>query len=58
MFSWKLLELKKSSSFLVGTCKIGELRQHNGLGFFCCWRSLKIHIEIERELFMYLSGTQ
>jgi hypothetical protein len=42
----------------VGTYKIGELRQHNSLGFFCWGRSLKIHIEIERELFTYLSGTQ
>jgi hypothetical protein len=42
----------------VGTYKIGELCQHNGLGFFCWGRSLKIHIEIERELFTYLSGTQ
>jgi hypothetical protein len=42
----------------VETYKIGELCQHNGLGFFCWGRSLKIHIEIERELFIYLSGTQ
>jgi hypothetical protein len=32
--------------------KLGELRWHNALGFFCWGRSLKIHIEIKRELFM------
>jgi hypothetical protein len=42
----------------VGTDKIGKLCQHNGLGFFCWGRSLKIDIEVERELFTYLSGTQ
>ncbi len=34
--------------------KIGELPRHDalGLGFFFCWgRSLKVHIEIKRELF-------
>jgi hypothetical protein len=31
--------------------KLGELLQHNTLGFFCCGRQLKIHIEIKRELF-------
>jgi hypothetical protein len=37
----------------MGTYKIGELPQHNTLGFFCRERSLKIHIEIKRELFMF-----
>jgi hypothetical protein len=35
----------------VGTYKIGEFPQHNTLRFFCWGRSLKIHIEIEREAF-------
>jgi hypothetical protein len=25
--------------------KVGELLQHNTLGFFCCGRSLKIHMK-------------
>jgi len=32
--------------------KLGELPWHNGLGFFSWGRSLKIHIEIKRELFI------
>jgi hypothetical protein len=39
----------------VGTwenIKLGELPWHNALGFFWRGRSLKIHIEIKRELFM------
>jgi hypothetical protein len=39
----------------VGTwenIKLGELPWHNGLGFFWRGRSLKIHIEIKRALFM------
>ncbi len=35
----------------MGTYKIWELPQHNALGFFCWGRSLKIHIELKRELF-------
>jgi hypothetical protein len=35
----------------MGTYNIGELLRHNALGFFCWGRSLKIHIEIKRELF-------
>jgi hypothetical protein len=35
----------------MGTYKIGELPWHNTLGFFCWGRSLKIHIELKRELF-------
>jgi hypothetical protein len=31
--------------------KLGELPRHNALRFFCWGRSLKIHIEIKRELF-------
>ncbi len=31
--------------------KLGELPQHNTLGFFCWGRSFKIRIEIKRELF-------
>jgi hypothetical protein len=34
--------------------KLGELPRHNTLGFFCWGRSLKIHIEIKRELFPYV----
>jgi hypothetical protein len=37
----------------VGTYEIRELPQHNILGFFRGERSLKIHIEIKRELFMF-----
>ncbi len=33
--------------------KLGELPWHNALGFFCWGRSLKIHIEIKSELFMF-----
>jgi hypothetical protein len=33
--------------------KLGERPQHIGLRFFCCGRSLKIHIGIERELVVY-----
>jgi hypothetical protein len=32
--------------------KLGELPWHNSQGFFWWGRSLKIHIEIKRELFM------
>jgi hypothetical protein len=32
---------------------LGELPRHNTLGFFCWGRSLKIRIEIKRELLMY-----
>jgi hypothetical protein len=31
--------------------ELGELPQHNALGFFCWGRFLKIHTEIKRELF-------
>jgi len=41
----------------VGTYKIGELPGHNALRFFCWGRSLKIHIEIKRELFTYIIYT-
>jgi hypothetical protein len=34
--------------------KLGELPQHNAIGFFCWERSLKIHREIKRALFLYL----
>jgi hypothetical protein len=33
--------------------KMGELPLHNALRFFCWGRSLKIRIEIKKELFMY-----
>jgi hypothetical protein len=33
-----------------GNIKLGELPQHNNLGFFCWGRTFKIHIEIKREL--------
>jgi hypothetical protein len=36
----------------MGTCKIGGVPQHNTLGFLCWGRSLKIHIEMKRELFL------
>jgi hypothetical protein len=36
--------------------KLGELPWHNGLGFFCWGRSLKIHFEIKRELFTKLKN--
>jgi hypothetical protein len=36
--------------------KLGEFPRHNTLGFFCWGRSLKIHIEIKRELFAYIEG--
>jgi hypothetical protein len=32
---------------------IGELPRHRALGFFCWETSLKIHIEIKRELFTF-----
>ncbi len=32
----------------MGTYKIGELPQHSAIMFFCCGRSLKIHIENEK----------
>jgi hypothetical protein len=35
----------------MGTYKIGGVPQHNTLGFLCWGRSLKIHIEMKRELF-------
>jgi hypothetical protein len=31
--------------------KLGKLPPDNALGFFCWGRSLKIHMEIKRELF-------
>jgi hypothetical protein len=37
--------------------KLGELPQHNGLRFFCCGRSLKIHIGTKRELFTIMPIT-
>jgi hypothetical protein len=37
----------------VGTDKNGGLPLHNPIGFFCWGRSLKIHIKIKSELFMY-----
>jgi hypothetical protein len=37
--------------FLWEHIKFGELPQHNALWYFCWGRSLKIHIEIKRELF-------
>jgi hypothetical protein len=40
----------------VGTYKIRELPWHNALGFFHQGRSLKIHIEIKRELFIMTLG--
>jgi hypothetical protein len=44
----------------MGMCehiKLGELLGHNALGFFCWGRSMKIHIEIKRELFTYIIYT-
>jgi hypothetical protein len=53
----------------MGTYKIGELPQHSAIMFFCCGRSLKIHIENEKGVvyvafffffffgFVYLFGT-
>jgi len=32
----------------MGTYKIGELHQHSAIRFFCCGRSLKIHIENQK----------
>jgi hypothetical protein len=48
-----LYEKLKSSlglkaTVIVGTwehIKLGELLRHNTLGFFCCGRSLKIHMK-------------
>jgi hypothetical protein len=37
----------------MATDKNGELPLHNPIGFFCWGRSLKIHIKIKSELFMY-----
>ncbi len=38
--------------------KLEELPQHNGLGFFWWGRSLKIHVETKREVFMNLIPDQ
>jgi len=37
----------------MGTYKIGGVPQHNALGLFCWGGSLKIQIEVKRELITY-----
>jgi hypothetical protein len=37
----------------MGTCKTGGVPHRNTLGLFCWRRSLKIHVEMKRELFTY-----
>jgi hypothetical protein len=53
LISWLLSRFVEKKYFHgnVGTYKIGEHPWHNALGFFCLGTSLKIHIEMKRELY-------